>query len=122
MTCITWCPIRNLEPIVQKGTLIMSNERIRPDGFAGGPDSFSDEFASTATVTATGQVEVIHGVYAHSLPLTGMTIRQARTELEDRMNIAPDALAVVDGVEANEATVLREGQVLNFVKPAGEKG
>ena len=94
-------------------------ERVRQQNLAAGPDPFSDEFAATATA---GRVEVIHGVYAHSLPLAGMTVRVARTELEERMNIAPDALAVVDGVEANENTVLREGQVLNFVKPAGEKG
>ena len=47
---------------------------------------------------------------------------RARAELEERMNIDPEATAVIDGVEANEGTVLREGQVLNFVKPAGEKG
>jgi hypothetical protein len=94
-------------------------ERVRQQGLAAGPDPFSDEFTAAAT---TGRVEVIHGVYAHSLPLAGMTVRQARSELEERMNIAPDALAVVDGAETNENTVLREGQVLNFVKPAGEKG
>jgi hypothetical protein len=38
------------------------------------------------------------------------------------MNIAPDAIAVVDGVETGETAVLTEGQVLNFVKHAGEKG
>jgi hypothetical protein len=67
-------------------------------------------------------VEVIHGVYAHSLPLAGMTVRQARAELEQRMNIDPDAMAVVDGHEADEDTILAQGQVLNFVKHAGEKG
>jgi len=76
----------------------------------------------TATVTRTGRVEVIHGVYAHSLPLAGMTVRAARTELEERMNIDPEAVAVVDGSEIQEDTILREGQVLNFLTPAGEKG
>ncbi len=99
----------------------MRNERTRPENLDAGPDPFSDDFA-TGTATLTGRVEVIHGVYAHSLPLAGMTVRQARSELEDRMNIDPDAIAVIDGVEANEDTVLEENQVLNFVKPAGEKG
>ena len=63
-----------------------------------------------------------YGVYAHSLPLAGLTVRQARLELEDRMNIHPEAVAVVDGVQADEAEVLCEGQVLNFLTPAGEKG
>jgi hypothetical protein len=38
------------------------------------------------------------------------------------MNIAPEAVAVVDGVEAGEDAVLRQGQVVNFLTPAGEKG
>ena len=79
------------------------------------------EFA-TAVESRTGRVDVVHGVYAHSLPLAGMSVRQARLELEDRMNIDPEAVAVLDGAEANEDTVLRQGQVLNFVSPAGEKG
>src|SRR5262245_12134171 len=81
-----------------------------------------DDLGGTATATRTGRVEVIHGGYAHSLPLAGMTVRQARTELEERMNIDPEAVAVVDGSETREDTVLREGQVLNFLTPAGEKG
>jgi hypothetical protein len=99
----------------------MRNEQELHEGFAGGPSGDGDGFA-TATATKTGCVEVIHGVYAHSLPLAGMTVEQARVELEERMNIDPEALAVVDGVEAGEDEILREGQVLNFVKQAGEKG
>jgi hypothetical protein len=98
----------------------MVRERTRPSSLATGPDPFSDTFESDGA--SRGRVEVVHGVYAHSLPLVGMTVRQARSELEERMNIAPDALAVVDGVEVSEDTVLHEGQVLNFVKHSGEKG
>lgn len=98
----------------------MTRERVRNDQFSTGPDPFSDGVG--VAEAREGRVEVIHGVYAHSLPLTGMTVRQARAELQDRMNIDPEALAVVDGAEADDQTVLREGQVLNFVKPAGEKG
>ncbi|HYT92359.1 MAG TPA: hypothetical protein VEL76_26835 [Gemmataceae bacterium] len=99
----------------------MSNEQERHESFAGGPEPHGDSFAATAEAKP-GCVEVIHGVYAHSLPLAGMTVEQARVELEDRMNIDPEALAVVDGVETGEDEILREGQVLNFVKQAGEKG
>jgi hypothetical protein len=99
----------------------MSGERERHGSFSTGPDPFSDDFASTATV-GEGNVEVIHGVYAHSLPLAGMTVGDARSELQQRMNIDPDAVAVIDGVEAGEDSVLQECQVLNFVKRAGEKG
>jgi hypothetical protein len=95
--------------------------RERNPGLNAGPEPFSDDFGG-GTATAEGRVEVIHGVYAHSLPLAGMAVRAARSELEDRMNIDPDSIAVVDGVEVDENYVLRENQVLNFVKPAGEKG
>jgi hypothetical protein len=97
----------------------MLQERIRDDDFTGAMPA--DEFFSTAAVPG-GNVEVMHGVYAHSLPLAGMTVRQARAELEQRMNIDPDAMAVVDGHESDEDTILAQGQVLNFVKHAGEKG
>ena len=99
----------------------MQTETLRRETLTTGPVPFGDEFA-TETPVATGRVDVIHGVYAHSLPLAGMSVRLARQELEDRMNIAPEAVAVVDGVEADEDTVLRQGQVLNFLTPAGEKG
>ena len=99
----------------------MPHERERTEGFSAGPDAFSDTFESGVAVR-DGQVQVIHGVYAHELPLAGMTVGQARNELAERMNIDPDAVAIVDGDEVDEGTVLGEGQVLNFVKHAGEKG
>jgi hypothetical protein len=98
----------------------MQTETLRRETLSTGPVPFGDEFATGSAVS--GRVDVIHGVYAHSLPLAGMTVRQARLELDDRMNIAPEAVAVVDGVEAGEDSVLRQGQVLNFLTPAGEKG
>jgi hypothetical protein len=100
----------------------MATETMRPERVSAGPAPFSDEFASTAVLPRTGRVNIIHGVYAHALPLAGRTIREAREELEDRMNIAPEAVAVVDGVEVDEEEVLRENQVLNFLTPSGEKG
>src|SRR5947207_15543750 len=99
----------------------MQTETLRRETPSTGPVPFGDEFAP-ANAAVSGHVDVIHGVYAHSLPLAGLTVRQARLELEERMNIDPEALAVIDGVEAVEDTVLRQGQVLNFVTPAGEKG
>jgi hypothetical protein len=101
----------------------MSSETVLQEGLRTGPAPFSDTFpVGPVPAARTGRVDVIHGVYAHSLPLAGLTVKLARAELEDRMNIDPEALAVVDGVEAGEDVLLREGQVLNFVTPAGEKG
>jgi hypothetical protein len=98
----------------------MAQELLRQEKLATGPAPYSDEFPPAAK--RTGRVDVIHGVYAHSLPLSGMTVKQARTELEERMNIDPESVAVIDGVEAGEDVVLRESQVLSFITPAGEKG
>ena len=98
----------------------MPQEQFRHSQLNLGPSGNPDEFANA--VESGGLVEVIHGAYAHSVPLAGMTVRQARAELEERMNLPPDALAVVDGNEVDEDFVLAENQVLNFVKHAGEKG
>jgi hypothetical protein len=97
----------------------MPTETVLREALNTGPAPFTDEFAGTSP---SGRVDVIHGVYAHSLPLAGKTIKQARKELEVRMNIDPQAMAVIDGLETREDVVLREGQVLNFISPAGEKG
>ena len=70
----------------------MLQETLQRERVTTGPAPFSDEFATTET--RTGRVNVIHGVYAHTLPLAGRTIREARQELEDRMNIAPEAVAL----------------------------
>jgi len=99
----------------------MKTEKVRQEKVIAGPAPYGDDFAA-ATAQRSGRVDVIHGVYVHSLPLAGMTVRQARSELEERMNIDPEAVAVIDGVEAREDVVLRENQVLNFITPAGEKG
>jgi hypothetical protein len=67
-------------------------------------------------------VHVIHGVYADAVALAGKTVGQARDQLKDRLDIVPDAVAVLDGQEIEETAVLRGGQVLCFVKRAGEMG
>ena len=69
-----------------------------------------------------GDVNVSHGVYSHSHPLAGMTVRQARSALSERMNLPPDAVALVGGEEVGDDTVLQEGAALMFVRDAGEKG
>jgi hypothetical protein len=92
--------------------------KMQPMGSSGPGTPFDDDVAEQKT----GNVDVIHGVYAHSLPLAGMTVKQARKELINKMNIDPKATAVVDGTEVDDSVALHEGQVLTFVKPAGEKG
>ncbi len=98
----------------------MSSEQERTADLSTGPDPSTDPFESFSA--SQGQVEVIHGVYSHTMPLAGMSVDQVRVELSDRMHIDPEAVAVVNGEPANEDFVLAEGQVLTFVKAAGEKG
>ena len=98
----------------------MARERESHDRLTTGPDPFSDSFEDAAS--SPGQVQVIHGVYSHSLPLAGMTVAAARADLQERMNVPADAMAVIDGDEAGDDTILQEGQMLNFVKRMGERG
>lgn len=67
-------------------------------------------------------INVVHGVSAHSVPLAGCTVGEVRRQMVGRMHIDPAAVSCVDGVEADEAMVLAAGQVLNFIKYAGEIG
>ncbi len=99
----------------------MTFERERDGDFSTGASPFSDDFAATATI-GEGQVNVIHGIYAHSYPLAGMTVAECRAELQERLRIDPESTAVIDGVEMDEGATIHEGQVLSFVKRSGEKG
>jgi len=98
----------------------MPAETLTRPSFVGRPAK-TDDFEPTEHSLA-GNIGVVHGIYTHQVPLAGMTIRRARAELSERLNIAPDAIALVDGNEAGDDFVLTAGQVLNFVKDAGEKG
>ncbi|NOX56206.1 MAG: hypothetical protein GXP27_17535 [Planctomycetes bacterium] len=97
----------------------MPSERIQSPAFPAVPPPISEEEPEAAGL---GQVSVIHGIYTHSFPFAGLTVRRARQELSERFNISPEAMAVVDGNPVDEDTILCEGQTLNFVQHAGEKG
>jgi hypothetical protein len=98
-------------------------EKLQKPGFQGGPEPYSDKDPDVSENGINrGSVDVIHGVYAHSWPIAGMKVKDARAALAAKMNIDPAATAVVDGNDTEEDCVLLEGQVLTFVKQAGEKG
>lgn len=62
------------------------------------------------------------GVYLEKLPVCGMTVKQVRDKFADRMDIAPEADAYIDGKAVPPETVLKVGDSLRFAHKAGEKG
>jgi hypothetical protein len=67
-------------------------------------------------------VTVISGAHLQSLPLANQTVDAARQLLQASFNIGPQAMALVNGRPVTPETVLRQGDILEFVHHAGEKG
>jgi len=91
-------------------------QRRRELGSIGGSGDFD------AAPQLGGTVDVAHGPYRESLPVGEMSVADVRRRFQDQLDIHPDAVALVDGHEVGDATRLRAGQMLMFVRPAGEKG
>ena len=68
------------------------------------------------------QVTVIAGAHLQSLPLANQTVGNARHLLQAALNIGPQAVALVNGHPVTPETVLHQGDTLEFVHEAGEKG
>ncbi len=77
-------------------------------------DIFSDD--------DSGLVTVSHGLHTEQLPVGNLTIGQIRRRYGDRFDIDPHSQGQVDGREVGDDVVVRPGQLLLFVRPAGEKG
>ena len=69
-----------------------------------------------------GRVRVLYGVHALEAALAGRSIRDVRAALQQALNISPRAVAVVNGREVGADYLLKEGEQLEFVRLAGEKG
>jgi hypothetical protein len=69
-----------------------------------------------------GKVQVIYGVHSLEAGLAGRTVSSVREALAQPMNISPRAVALVNGQEVDAAYVLSPGELLEFVRYAGEKG
>lgn len=67
-------------------------------------------------------VLVVHGPYVETLAVAGMSIAQVLRQFEDRLDIHPQASAVLDGVPVDEHTLVQAGQTLMFVRRTGEMG
>jgi len=69
-----------------------------------------------------GLATVSSGPYAEQLPVANMTVGAIRARFRDRFDIDPRSQAVLAGNEVGDETVVRPGQLLMFVRRAGEKG
>jgi hypothetical protein len=67
-------------------------------------------------------VRIIYGVHSLEVNIAGRSVGEIRAQLSQALNIGPRAIAVVDGREVMESTILQSGEVLEFVRLAGEKG
>ena len=85
-----------------------------PDGWPAGMSAGETERPPTAMVAC--------GPYMEHLPVGGMTVGAIRSRFGGRLDVDPLAQAMIDGTEADEDAVLRSGQLLTFVRKAGEKG
>lgn len=86
--------------------------------FQGPPDDPDDGFAGPAE-----PVLVTSGLYTAPLPVAGRTVAEVRRTFSDRLDIDPEAVPVLDGRRVeDEATTLRAGETLAFVRYGGEKG
>lgn len=70
----------------------------------------------------TGTVKVLYGVHALEASLAGRSVLSVREALAQPLNISPRAVALVNGQEVEGAHVLSPGELLEFVRYAGEKG
>jgi hypothetical protein len=95
-----------------------SRQAARISTGGGDPDSgFFDDPNEGA-----GMASVSHGPYVEQLPVANLRVSQVRERFEDRLDIHPEAVALLDGEPVDDAATVRAGQMLAFIRPAGEKG
>lgn len=82
----------------------------------------SPRAATTPRQAAAGKVRVVYGVHALEAGLAGRSVMSVREALAQPLNISPRAVALVNGQEVEAGYVLSPGELLEFVRYAGEKG
>jgi hypothetical protein len=97
---------------------MLEKKKTRLRDLRSGPSSGGDDEPSAVG----GMVTVTHGSFAEDLPVAQMSVRQVRQRFHDRLDIHPQALAVIGGVPVDDDTIIGERQALTFIRPSGEKG
>jgi hypothetical protein len=69
-----------------------------------------------------GQVKVSYGVHNLEAAIAGKSVAEVRQALKEPLNIDPRALALVNGQDVAASYILKQGDQLEFVRLAGEKG
>ena len=67
-------------------------------------------------------VKVSYGVHNLEAAIAGKSVSEVRQSLKEPLNIAPRALALVNGRDVAASYILKQGDQLEFVRLAGEKG
>jgi hypothetical protein len=70
----------------------------------------------------TGLVKISYGVHNLEAAIAGKSVSEVRQSLKEPLNIDPRALALVNGRDVAASYVLKQGDQLEFVRLAGEKG
>jgi hypothetical protein len=82
----------------------------------------SPRSVTTPREEEAGKVKVVYGVHTIAASLAGRTVQGVREALAQPLNISPQAVALVNGQEVEAGHVLNAGELLEFVRYAGEKG
>jgi hypothetical protein len=74
------------------------------------------------TQARSGMVKISYGVHNLEAAIAGKSVSEVRQSLKEPLNIDPRALALVNGRDVAASHILKQGDQLEFVRLAGEKG
>ena len=80
------------------------------------------EAAAPVEPEQVASVQVISGASVQALPLAGLQVAQARELVGTMLNIDPGSPVLVNGEPVSSDYRLADGDTLEFVHHAGEKG
>jgi len=70
----------------------------------------------------TTTIRVSSGAAAGDFPVTGRTVSSVKSFLSEVLNISKMSSPIVNGKQVEDNYVIKQGDELEFLKPAGQKG